>query len=223
LWTASEEEAIAFFTRKAIAQWGFVDTRRYRAILKVARHQNVSLAAAQAELDALVAAGELAMVDLEQENRRLYYFVADEPLLAALRAGRVPSGWQPLAATTTDEVVFLSPLEFVTARGRASDLFAFDYIWEIYKPARDRVYGPYTMPVLYGDRPVARIDAKFERQEGTLRINGFWPESWFEIDDAFTRAFARGLRTFATFLGATSVDTSALHPPALRKAADRHV
>ncbi|MEZ4660115.1 MAG: crosslink repair DNA glycosylase YcaQ family protein [Caldilineaceae bacterium] len=56
------------------------------------------------------------------------------------------------------------------ADGRAK-LFDFAYVWEIYKSAHKRQYGPYTMPMLYQDRLVARMDAKYSgRKQHPLRI-----------------------------------------------------
>ena len=34
--------------------------------------------------------------------------------------------------------MFLSPLDPVSARGRAKPLFGFDYVWEVYKPVEKR-------------------------------------------------------------------------------------
>ena len=97
-------------------------------------------------------------------------------LLATLAADQVPAAWQPLVTTTLDEVTFLAPLDIVSARGRAKVWFDFEYIWEVYKPAHQRRWGYYTLPILYGDRLVARFDPKLDRTTNTLVINGMWLE-----------------------------------------------
>jgi uncharacterized protein YcaQ len=74
----------------------------------------------------------------------------------------VPPAWAQVETSTTQEAVFLAPLDPVSARGRAKVLFGFDYIWEVYKPAPQRKYGYYTLPVLWGDRLVARFDSKLD-------------------------------------------------------------
>ena len=48
-----------------------------------------------------------------------YALGSDAELLDDLIAGRVPQAWTPLETTTTEEVVFLAPLDPVSARGRA--------------------------------------------------------------------------------------------------------
>ena len=77
----------------------------------------------------------------------------------------------------------------------------------MYKPAGQRRWGYYTLPVLYGDRLEARLDPRLERSSGTLWINGFWLEVHAPVQDpAFAAALVRGLRRFASFLGARQVD-----------------
>ncbi len=138
--------------------------------------------------------------------------------LLELSAGRVPKAWKPLEATTTEEVVFLAPLDQVSARGRAKVLFDFDYVWEVYKPEHLRRHGYYTLPILWGDRLVGRFDSKLERTTNTFIILGFWLEDKaLGKDEAFAEALARGFARFVTFLGASKLDAKAIFEPLLRK------
>jgi uncharacterized protein YcaQ len=108
-------------------------------------------------------------------------------------------------------------LEIVSARGRAARVFDFAYLWEVYKPAHQRRWGYYNLPVLYGDRLVARIDPKLDRATGTLYIHGFWPDDpAIAGDAAFVAAFGRGLARFAGLCAAQRVNLDAVAPASFR-------
>ncbi|QLQ08988.1 MAG: winged helix DNA-binding domain-containing protein [Anaerolineae bacterium] len=79
-----------------------------------------------------------------------------------------------------------------SARGRARVLFGFDYVWEVYKPQPQRKFGYYALPVLWGDRLVARFDSKLDRASNTFVILGLWLEDEaLGRDEAFAEAWAR--------------------------------
>jgi uncharacterized protein len=167
--------------------------------------------------EALLAEGEIIEVQVEGWKAVHYAPGSDHKVLSDLGAGRVPEAWRPLEKTTTEEVVFLAPLDPVSARGRAKDLFGFDYVWEVYKPEHQRKFGYYTLPILWGDRLVGRFDSKLERTSNTFVILGLWLEdAALGEDAAFSEALACGLARFVTFLRAGKLDASAIREPLLR-------
>jgi uncharacterized protein YcaQ len=167
---------------------------------------------------ALLSDGELIEVRVEGWKAVHYALGSDTEVLRELSAGRVPAAWTPLETTTTEETVFLAPLDHVSARGRAKALFGFDYVWEVYKPEQQRKFGYYALPVLWGDRLVARFDSKLDRATNTFVILGFWLEdAALGGDDAFADALARGFARFLTFLGASALDAQAIREPLLRQ------
>ena len=103
----------------------------------------------------MLADGDIIEVQVEGWKAVHYALGSDARLLRDLSAGRVPKAWTPLETTTTEEVVFLAPLDHVSARGRAKVLFGFDYVWEVYKPEHQRKFGYYTLADLVG-RPARR-------------------------------------------------------------------
>jgi uncharacterized protein YcaQ len=74
---------------------------------------------------------------------------------------------QPLAG----RAALLSPFDRLLAdRKRMSELFEFDYILEMYKPAGQRRWGYYALPILYGDRLVGKLDARADPAAGELLV-----------------------------------------------------
>lgn len=167
---------------------------------------------------AMLADGDLIEVQVEGWKTTHCALGSDAALLHEVSAGRVPHAWAPLETSTTDEVVFLAPLDHVSARGRAKVLFGFDYVWEVYKPAHQRRFGYYTLPILWGDRLVARFDSKLDRTSNTFVILGLWLEdAALGTDAAFAEALAGGFARFVRFLGARTLDATAIHEPLLRQ------
>jgi uncharacterized protein YcaQ len=73
-------------------------------------------------------------------------------------------------AFRTREVALLAPLDpLVWDRGLLRQLFDFDYVWEVYVPAKARKHGYYVLPRLWGDRLVGRIEPRIDRKASVLR------------------------------------------------------
>lgn len=69
-------------------------------------------------------------------------------------------------------VKILSPFDnAVIQREKLGELFNFNYRIECYVPAAKRVYGYFALPVLYGDKFVARIDCKVNRKTRSLHVH----------------------------------------------------
>ncbi len=116
-----------------------------------------------------------------REGRARLREVVESGLLAevAVEAWSEPAYVHPSARLprSVDVLTVLSPFDpIVWNRDRATRLWNFDYRIEIYVPASKRVYGYYVLPVLDGERLVARLDLKTDRTEGGLRVLGAFAE-----------------------------------------------
>ena len=109
------------------------------------------------------------------------------------------------------QVRLLSPFDPVTwRRDRALRLYDFDYRIEIYTPEAKRKFGYYTLPILYRDRLVGRVDLKNDRKAKALNVLSLWHEPWLSKADlkAITPELIKELKLAAQWVGAET-----LNPP----------
>ncbi|QIM20006.1 winged helix-turn-helix domain-containing protein [Phycicoccus sp. HDW14] len=94
----------------------------------------------------------------------------------------------------------LSPLDrLVLDRKRMAELFEFDYQLEMYKPAAQRRWGYFALPVLHGDRLLGKVDAQTDLAAGVLRVHAVhWDE---DPPKAAVAGVERELRSLASMLG----------------------
>jgi uncharacterized protein YcaQ len=102
----------------------------------------------------LVAAGEAV------ECRVGEWAALCDPAAAAL-AEAPPASTVPVLLCPFDNLIW--------DREETRRLFGFTHALEIYKPAAQRVWGYYVLPLLAGDRIVGRVDLKSDRKAGLLR------------------------------------------------------
>lgn len=115
----------------------------------------------------------------------------DIPLLERIEAG-------DFAPRTT----LLSPFDnLICDRGRTQALWDFEFRLEIYVPKSMR-WGYFVMPLLHGDRLIARFDLAVDRTARRLDIIGArWQPGW-EGSRQPRRAAERALAELARFVGA---------------------
>ncbi len=93
----------------------------------------------------------------------------------------------------------LSPFDrLVYDRGRAEELFDFEYTLEMYKPAAKRRWGYFALPILHGDRLVGKLDATADRKAGALRVNAIHED--VKLTRAVRAAVQAELRSLAEWL-----------------------
>lgn len=100
-------------------------------------------------------------------------------------------------------VRFVAPLDnLIWDREFVKCLFDFDYKWEVYTPVKDRKYGYYVLPILYGSKFVGRVEMKVV--DDTLQLLNVWYEAEIIQDDIdFQNAFQEELQNFQRYLRLT--------------------
>ncbi len=140
------------------------------------------------DLDALVEAGELLRIEVDEWNNHAYVRRDQQELLYAAAAGR-------LRATHT---TLLSPFDpVVWDRERAATMFGFEYRIECYTPAPKRRHGYYVLPILHRGRLVGRLDAKAHRAEGLFEVKALFLEPAVAPTPALLSAVADAIQRCA--------------------------
>ncbi|MBV9229005.1 MAG: YcaQ family DNA glycosylase [Chloroflexi bacterium] len=145
-------------------------------------------------------------------RKRAIAQLVEEGTLTSVRVGEkgwpyyMPTSALPLldAAPPAPRVIFLGPLDnLLWDRKGILQLFDFDYAWEVYKPAEQRRWGYYVIPVFYGDRFIARLDSRLDK--GIWTISRWWWEPDVTPDAALLDALHDAIAAFLHYLRADDV------------------
>ncbi len=140
----------------------------------------------------------------------------DEGLLTQLHIGELPGlYYAPTSALTLldkplpdPRVIFIGPLDsMLWDRKSVLQIFDFDYVWEVYKPVEQRKWGYYILPVFYGDRFIARLDSRLEKD--TWTISRWWWEPDVIPDADLLDALGKAIEDFLRYLRADRVSYGA--------------
>lgn len=120
----------------------------------------------------------------------------------------MPKGGVPLLDDTSvsHEASIIAALDnLIWDRKLISQLFGFDYKWEVYTPEKERKYAYYVLPIIYGDKFIARFEPVFNRKSRELMIHNWWWEKDAPAPQKMEKALIRCFRSFCNFLGAEKI------------------
>ena len=183
------EERQAWRLKRRIGAVGLLWNRNSQALLGLgmkAAERNQTFAT-------LMAAGEIVPVRIEGIRADFYYLKEDEPLMTEVLTGKL---------NRRARLEFLAPLDpLLWDKALIKALWDFQYTWEIYTPKEKRKYGSYTLPVLYGERFVGRIDLLADYRTRNLTVRGLWWEDGVRMSKTLESALTNRLKQFAKFSG----------------------
>ncbi len=140
---------------------------------------------------ALESRGVILPAQVEGIKSTFYYLAEDDPLMQSVLAGTLDK---------KARMEFLAPLDpLFWDKTLVTALWDFRYSWEIYTPASNRKYGYYTLPVLWGDDFIGRIETVADRKNNTLRVKNIWFEEDVRQTKKLRDTLERTLCRFARF------------------------
>ncbi len=118
----------------------------------------------------------------------------------------------------TAKVHILSPFDnLIIQRDRINTLFDFDYALECYTPSDKRVYGYFTLPIIWKDKLIGRLDPKAERKSKNLIIRNLVFESNFDDYDRFLPKFIKKLSELAGFNSCEDIRIEKVSPKSVKR------
>lgn len=143
-------------------------------------------------LKSLLAKKEILEIEVEGIKYPLYIAAEEETLLSNIMQNNL---------LINKQVSFIAPLDnLLWDRRLIKELFNFDYVWEVYKPVQERKYGYYVLPVLYGDKFIARCEPICNYEKGELLIKNWWWEKGVKKTAKLEKAIRKSLQQFQQYL-----------------------
>ncbi|NWG10692.1 winged helix-turn-helix domain-containing protein [Candidatus Bathyarchaeota archaeon] len=203
---ASREEYEQFIIHKYMKAYGLVDIRDWRFSwlpLKIPQRK--------AMIKRMIEADKLCPIKIEDIKHTYYVLKENLSLL------------ENSDTAINESILFIAPLDnLLWNRKMISDLFDFDYAWEVYKVPEKRIYGYYVMPILYGTNFIGRIDPKLDRQNRKMIIHSLLLEEKCFGENLVDELVA-ALQRFLSFHEASKIEINKTSPKKLKRALMREL
>ena len=183
----NDDEFIAWRVLRRIGAVGLLWDKNSTAFLGI----DINAEKRKKVLETLMVQGKICPVTVQGIKQTFYYRSEDDPLMKSIIAGE---------ADLKPRMSFIAPLDpLMWDKALVLALWDYQYSWEIYTPADKRKYGYYTLPILFGDRFVGRIEAVPDRKNRILSVKGLWWEPGIRQTKKLETALQKTLTRFAGF------------------------
>lgn len=147
----------------------------------------------RAAMQRLLESGALEQAQVDGFKETFYFRTQDRPQLESVLQGN----------SVETRAIIMAPLDnLLWDRRQLEALFDFNYRWEVYVPAKQRRYGYYVLPILYGERFIARFEPANFTPAGPLTIKNWWWEEGVSRDEPMLAALRACFERFQHYLGA---------------------
>jgi uncharacterized protein YcaQ len=197
---ASCTEYEQFMIQKYMKAYGLVDIRDWRfgwLALKTPERKNI--------IKRMIEEDKLSPIKIEGVKHTYYILSEYLPLL------------ENHDAPECESILFIAPLDnLLWNRKMISEIFNFNYAWEVYKIPEKRIYGYYVMPILHGTRFIGRIDPKLDRQNKKMIINSLLLEEK-SLPKSLVNKLAASLQRFTKFHDVVEISVEKTEPEELKE------
>lgn len=146
--------------------------------------------------DQLIKENKVIEVNIESLQHTFYCLVDDENIIDEVKN----------CAEYNKRMEFIAPLDgMLWDRKLINEIFDFQYKWEIYTPEAERKYGYYVLPVLYGDRFIARCEMVCDRKNKVLIIKNIWFEDEVKVNKTLQNELKKCYNRFMKFNDLTDI------------------
>ena len=183
----NEEEFLCWRVLRRIGAIGLLWDKNSTAFLGL----DINAAKRKMVLETLTEEGKISSVMVEGIKQPFYYRTEDSELMRDVLEG---------TADLKPRMSFIAPLDpLMWDKSLIFALWDYQYSWEIYTPAAKRKYGYYTLPILFGEKFVGRIEAVPDRKTGVLAVRNVWWEDGIRCTKKLYSALEQTLKKFAKF------------------------
>lgn len=197
----SDEESGRFFVSRALAAYGIASQRDIQNHI-----HTVDKKAIHSALKKMLKSGEVTAIAIETLDKKEYFALSTN--IDNFNTQDKPGA----------HLHILSPFDnMVILRDRIKELFGFDYTLECYVPPAKRKYGYFSLPILWSDKFIARMDSKADRGNKMFIVRNLFFEPDFKDYDAVLPALYTKLNAFVEFNRCRGITIEKTEPAKLKK------